>query len=160
MNNKDAQMIELLRKQIEVEEKALLTISKAEEEAKETAVKLILVQMRLDTWKHQELLKGMIEMLTDTPCDEWSAKISRYTGRVRLERHFEKLQQQEKMMGDITSEILKLTKDPLARHLLIHLRNEETMHERDLKEIISLVKQTPLQSKKAEKATDIICETE
>ncbi|NHJ15230.1 MAG: hypothetical protein EAX95_16230 [Candidatus Thorarchaeota archaeon] len=160
MTNKDEQIIELLQKQIEVEKNALLTISKAEEEAKETAVKLVFMQMRLDTWKHQKFLEGMIEILTHTPCDEWSAKVSRYTGRVQLERYFEKLQEQEKMMGDITSEVLKLTKDPLARHLLIHLRDEENKHERELKEIISLVKQTPLQSKKAEKGTDIVCETE
>ena len=160
MTAKDVRLIELLKEQIEVEKRTLNTLAKAEDEAKETAVRLVFMQMRLDTWKHQKFLEGMIDMLTQTPCDEWSAKVSRYTGRVRLERHFEALIKDESDMVELTSRALELIEDPLAEHLLLHLKEEEEKHTRALEKMIDLVKQAPLQSRKAQKGTDIVCETD
>ncbi|MFX1367845.1 MAG: hypothetical protein ACFFAY_04530 [Promethearchaeota archaeon] len=159
MTTKDAKLIELLREQIEVEKRALETLAKAEDAAEETAVKLVFMQMRLDTWKHQKFLEGMIDMLTRTPCDEWSAKVSRYTGRIQLERYFKNLMKDEGEMVELASKALGFTEDPLAQHLLLHLKDEEEKHTKALEKMITLVKQSPLQSRKAEKGTDIVCET-
>jgi rubrerythrin len=160
LTTNDAKLIELLKKQIEVEKRALETIAKAEDESQETAVKLVFMQMRLDTWKHQKFLEGMIDMLTQTPCDEWSAKVGRYTGRIQLERHFEALMKDEGEMVELSSKALDLIDDPFAQHLLLHLKEEEEKHTKALEKMITLVKQTPLQSRKAEKGTDIVCETD
>ena len=160
MTTNDAKLIELLEKQIEVEKRTLDTLAKAEDEAKETAVKLVFMQMRLDTWKHQKFLEGMIEMITQTPCDEWSAKVSRYTGRVQLERYFDDLIKDQSDMVELTTRSLEHIRDPLAEHLLLHLKDEEEKHTRALEKMITLVKQSPLQSRKAEKGSDIVCETE
>ncbi|MHA2228769.1 MAG: hypothetical protein ACXABL_06135, partial [Candidatus Thorarchaeota archaeon] len=78
MTQSDQKLIDILSKQIDVEKRALDKLIKAEEEAEETAVRLVFMEMRLDTWKHVKFLEGMVEMLNVTPCDEWAAKVNRY----------------------------------------------------------------------------------
>ena len=92
------EIISIFRQQIDVEKKTLDKLVILEEEAKETAVRLAFMDLRLDTWKHMKFLEGMIELLTTTPCDEWSAKVGRYAGRIKLERELEVLINDENEM--------------------------------------------------------------
>jgi hypothetical protein len=158
MTDRDEKLIVLMKQQIEVEKRNLNALAKAENEAKETAVRLALMNMRLDTWKHQKFLEGMIEMLTTTPCDEWSAKVSRYAGRVKLERDLKELMSDENDMIRLASDALELANDPLAEFLLEKLREEEERRYEEIVELVTLIKQSPLQSKKGQKGTDVVCE--
>ncbi len=160
MSSVDSKLIETLQKQIEVEERTLNMLAKAEEEVKETAVKLVFMELRLDSWKHQKFLEGIIEILNDTPCDAWSAKVQRYIDRVKLQKTIEALVEEEKEMEALAEESLKNTNDPVAQFLLRHLKEDETHHRKELEELIRLIKTAPLQSKIAEKGTDIVCTTE
>jgi hypothetical protein len=160
MTNTDEKLIGLIKQQIEVEKRNLNALAEAENEARETAVRLALMNMRLDTWKHQKLLEGMIEMLTITPCDEWSAKVGRYAGRVKLERDLKEFLNDENDMIKLASEALELVNDPLAAFLLDKLREEEQRRYGEIKELVTLIKQSPLQAKKGVKGTDVVCETD
>jgi hypothetical protein len=159
MTEADEKLIGLMKQQIEVEKRNLNALAEAENEARETAVRLALMNMRLDTWKHQKFLEGMIEMLTTTPCDEWSAKVSRYAGRVKLERDLEEFLNDENDMIKLAGEALHLVNDPLAAFLLEKLREEEERRYGEIEELVKLIKQSPLQSKKGEKGTDVVCDT-
>ncbi|MHA1938095.1 MAG: hypothetical protein ACW97O_07770 [Candidatus Thorarchaeota archaeon] len=159
MTEADEKLIGLMKQQIEVEKRNLNALAEAENEARETAVRLALMNMRLDTWKHQKFLEGMVEMLTTTPCDEWSAKVGRYTGRVKLERNLEELLNDENDMIKLAGEALGLVNDPLAAFLLEKLREEEERRYGEIEELVKLIKQAPLQAKKGEKGTDVVCET-
>jgi hypothetical protein len=61
------QIIDIFKQQIEVENKTLEKLVKLEEEAKETAVRLAFMDLRLDTWKHVKFLEGMIELISSSP---------------------------------------------------------------------------------------------
>ena len=159
MTEADEKLIGLMKQQIEVEKRNLNALAEAENEARETAVRLALMNMRLDTWKHQKFLEGMIEMLTTTPCDEWSAKVGRYTGRVKLERDLEEILNDENDMIKLAGEALGLVSDPLAAFLLEKLREEEERRYGEIEELMKLIKRAPLQARKGEKGTDVICET-
>ncbi|MHA2021383.1 MAG: hypothetical protein ACW96N_06685 [Candidatus Thorarchaeota archaeon] len=159
MTEADEKLIGLMKQQIEVEKRNLNALAEAENEARETAVRLALMNMRLDTWKHQKFLEGMIEMLTTTPCDEWSAKVGRYAGRVKLERDLEEFLNDENDMIKLAGEALDLVNDPLAAFLLEKLREEEERRYGEIEELVKLIKQAPLQSKKGEKGTDVVCDT-
>jgi hypothetical protein len=159
MNKTDEELINLLKQQISVEKRNLITLAEAENDARETAVRLALMNMRLDTWKHQKFLEGMIEMLTTTPCDEWSAKVGRYAGRVRLERNIVELLNDENDMIKLASDALDLVNDPLAAFLLEKLKEEEERRYGEITELMRLIKQAPLQARKGEKGTDVVCET-
>ncbi|MFW9847183.1 MAG: hypothetical protein ACFFD6_10570 [Candidatus Thorarchaeota archaeon] len=160
MTSKDEQLIGLIRQQIEVEKRNLDAIAEAENHAKETAVRLALMNMRLDTWKHQKFLEGMIDMLTTTPCDEWSAKVSRYAGRVKLERDLAAFMNDENDMIELANKALDLVEDPLAEFLLKILKEEEERRYGEIGKLVTLIKQSPLQSKKAQKGSDVVCETD
>jgi hypothetical protein len=116
------------------------------------------MELRLDTWKHVKFLEGMIEMLTTAPCDTWSAKIQRYVDRVKLERMIDSLVQEEDMMAELYGEALAEINDPIAELLLLHLKETEERHSQDLKKIVRIIQTAPLQSVKAEKGNDIVCE--
>jgi len=160
MNATDARLVETLQKQIVVEKKTLNMLAKAEEEVSETAVKLVFMELRLDSWKHQKFLEGIIEMIEHTPCDNWSAKVQRYIDRVKLQKTIELLVAEEREMENLASESLEETDDPVAKFLLSHLKEDEKRHRLELEELIRLINTAPLQSVKGEKGTDIVCETE
>ena len=157
MTNRDEQIIEILKKQIEVEEKALTLIGKAEESASETAVRLVFLEMRLDSYKHKKFLEGLVALIEQTPCDEWSAKIQRYVDRVKLKRHLDSIMADENEMISLTKQAIDLMEDPIGEKLLTHLVQDEVRHTRDLTEIVKMVQMLPLQAKKAQKGTDIKC---
>lgn len=160
MNAINSRLLETLQKQIAVEKKTLNMLADAEEEVSETAVKLVFMELRLDSWKHQKFLEGIIEMMEDTPCDNWSAKVQRYIDRVKLQRTIELIVAEEREMENLASESLEETNDPVARFLLNHLKEDEKRHRLELEELIHLINTAPLQSVKGQKGTDIVCETE
>ncbi len=160
LSAREEEIIEILESQIEVEKKTLDRISRLEEDAKEVAVRLAFMDLRLDTWKHIKFLEGMIEHIITVPCDEWSAKVGRYAGRVKLERELEHLIEEEGEMVRLLQKVLPRINDPIAKLMLDHMREEEESHSTDLKQLVSLIKQAPLQSKKGQKGTDIVCETD
>lgn len=159
MSGSEAQIIEIMNDQIKVEQETLNRLVKLEEDSKETVVRLAFMELRLDTWKHIKFLEGMIEHLTTTPCDEWSAKVGRYSGRVKLEREIASLIKDENEMVKLLDKALVKINDPVAQLMMENLRNEENSHRKYLADWVKVIKQAPLQAKKGEKGTDIVCET-
>ena len=160
MSGTEAEIIAIMKNQIEVEQDALNRLVKLEEDAKETVVRLAFMELRLDTWKHIKFLEGMIEHLTTTPCDEWTAKVGRYTGRVKLERDIDLLISDESKMVKLLDKALAKIEDPIALLLMENLKDEENSHLEYLSRWVKVIQQSPLQSKKGEKGTDIVCDTD
>ena len=160
MSGSEAEIIAVMKDQIQVEQNTLNHLVKLEEDAQETAVRLAIMELRLDTWKHIKFLEGMIEHLTTTPCDEWSAKVGRYAGRVKLEREIDALIADESEMVSLIDKILEKIEDPVAQLLLEHLREEEGSHLEYLEKWVRIIQQAPLQAKKGVKGTDIVCGTD
>jgi hypothetical protein len=155
--SKDLELIDILESQIDVEKSTLKEIAELEDEVTEASVRLVLMSMRLDTWKHQKFLEGVVQALKETPCDLWSEKVQRYVDRVKLDRKVKELVNQEASMIDYLGKAINLMSDPVGRMLLEHLRDDEVRHEEDLKEMIRKINQSPLQPKKGEKGSDIKC---
>jgi len=157
MSIENRKITDLLRQQIEVEKRTLEVITEAENESSEMAVKLVFMDVRLDTAKHAQFLQGIVDLLDQTPCDQWSAKVQRYIDRIKLERKLKDIVAQEDSMTDLISKALKLTNDRIAQLLLTHLKEDEQKHSKNLSEIARFIQMLPLQSKKGQKGTDIVC---
>ena len=157
MSIENRKITDLLRQQIEVEKRTLEVITQAENESSEMAVKLVFMDVRLDTAKHAKFLQGIVDLLDETPCDQWSAKVQRYIDRIKLERKLKDIVAQEDSMTDLISKALKLTNDRIAQLLLTHLKEDEQKHSKNLSEIARFIQTMPLQSKKGQKGTDIVC---
>ncbi|MFX1605016.1 MAG: hypothetical protein ACFFDD_03845 [Promethearchaeota archaeon] len=160
MSGSEAEIIAVMKDQIQVEQETLNRLVKLEEDAKETAVRLAFMELRLDTWKHIKFLEGMIEHLTTTPCDEWTAKVARYAGRIKLERVIDGLISDEREMVSLIDKALGKIEDPVAQLLIEHLREEEGSHLVYLAKWVRIIQQAPLQAKKGAKGTDIVCEVD
>jgi hypothetical protein len=158
MNTNDEKLRETLKKQIEVEKETIEMVKKAEERVSETAVKLAFLEIRLDSYKHQKFLEGFLEMLDVTPCDEWSAKAQRYVDRVKLERTVNSIKEKEIEMLSLAKKSLENVSDPIAEFMLNHLIGDEKHHRDTLMKLIRIIQKSPLQSVKAEKGTDIVCD--
>ena len=157
MSGSESEIIKVMKDQIEVEQTTLNRLVKFEEDSSEPAVRLVFMELRLDTWKHIKFLEGMIEHLTTTPCDEWSAKVSRYANRIKLEKEIHYLIDEEDEMLSLLNASLKKTNDPVVQLLMEHLKDEEANHLKYLSKWVKFVQQAPLQSKKGKKGTDIVC---
>ncbi|MHA1638151.1 MAG: hypothetical protein ACTSUB_09075 [Candidatus Thorarchaeota archaeon] len=150
-------LLYLLERQIEVEKKTLNMLSRAESEVSETAVRLAFMDLRLDSWKHQKFLEGMVEMINETPCDEWSAKVQRYVDRIKLKKTLDALIVEEKEMLSLAQKSIDEMNDPIGKFLLMHLRDDEQTHTENLDELSKLIMSSPLQSVKGVKGSDIEC---
>ena len=156
----NAEVITILEEQIQIEQDALENIVQLENNSKETAVRLTFLDLRLNTWKHIKFSEGIIEILTTTPCDEWSAKVGRYSGRIRLERELSSLVIEEgKMISQLEKALDKIS-DPIAKQFLKHMKDEESNHSKDLMQLVKIFQMSPLQTKKGVKGTDIVCDTD
>jgi bacterioferritin (cytochrome b1) len=160
MSTSDELLKETLKKQIEVEKRTLNKLADAENMVSETAVRLVFMELRLDSWKHQKFLEAILDILHETPCDEWSAKVQRYVDRVKLRKTLEVLISEETEMLSLAEQSNRASNDPVAQFLLEHLIADEKSHRKELEELISLIQLSPLQSKKGQKGTDIACETD
>ncbi|MHA2149568.1 MAG: hypothetical protein ACXAAN_13045 [Candidatus Thorarchaeota archaeon] len=149
MSGSEAAIIEIMSDQIEVEQRTLNRLVKLEENAKEPAVRLAF-----------KFLEGMIEHLTTTPCDEWLAKVGRYAARVKLEREIDTLIEEESEMFELLDKAIQKIDDPVAHLLVEHLKEEESSHLDYLSKWAKIIQQAPLQAKKGEKGTDIVCDTD
>ncbi|MFX1579838.1 MAG: hypothetical protein ACFFBJ_09350 [Promethearchaeota archaeon] len=158
--NLERELSTILLEQIDVEKDTLQKLAESQKGIQETAVRLIFKEMEYDTAKHVQFLESIIKMLETTPCDEWSAKVQRYADRVRLKRDLESFIEQESRMIGLLEEALEKIEDPLARFLLLHLKEDEESHHADLKELVRLIQLQPLQRVKGEKGTDIVCDTD
>ncbi|MHA2321175.1 MAG: hypothetical protein ACXACG_05910, partial [Candidatus Thorarchaeota archaeon] len=107
-----------------------------------------------------KFLEGMIEHLTTTPCDEWLAKVGRYAARVKLEREIDTLIEEESEMFELLDKAIQKIDDPVAHLLVEHLKEEESSHLDYLSKWAKIIQQAPLQAKKGEKGTDIVCDTD
>jgi hypothetical protein len=156
--DKDQELIEILKSQIEVEKSTLEEIDELEKTVTEANVRLVLMSMRLDTLRHQNFLEGMVKILNEVPCDFWSAKVQRYVDRVKFERRVKALMEREDSMIDYLGNAIKLMSDETGTMLLEHLRNDEERQNENLKKLIRIIQQAPLQPKKGEKGSDIECD--
>ncbi len=157
MKEKNETLLRIIDEQIAVERDTLKELIEAEESAGETAVQLIYLEMRLDTWKHIKFLEGVKDLLQSTPCDEWSAKVQRYVDRVKLERKLKSLRERENSMANLLDQALEVVDDPIAKVMLLHLRDDENRHVEDLEEMIKIVQAMPLQPKKPEVGSKTVC---
>ncbi len=157
MSDKNEKLIAIIERQIEVEEETLNELSLAEESVSEPAVRLILMELRLDTWRHKNLLQGMLEIISTTPCDSWSAKVQRYIDRIKLENILKSVLAKEGEMIELLSQALHELEDPLAKAIFQRLKDDEKRHDSGLREVITMIKTAPLQRQKAQRGNDIVC---
>jgi len=123
-------LIELIKKQIEIEENNVRQVSETEKKIDNAAAKMSLLEIRLDSQKHADILNGILEVLRGVPPSKtlWEYRIESYIDPFVVKRELESHIKREDEMLDHVEEEIKQTKDEGLKLLLQHIADDERKH--------------------------------
>ncbi len=137
MENRE-KIIELIEKQIEIEKKNVRQVQETEKKVGYAAAKLSLLEIRLDSQKHADILKGMLDTLRETPTSKtlWEQRLESYVDPFVVQRELnEHVKREAKMIKHVEQEI-KQTRDETLRSLLQHIADDERKHHKILANVV------------------------
>jgi rubrerythrin len=131
-------LIELIKKQIEIEENNVRQVSETEKKIDNAAAKMSLLEIRLDSQKHADILNGILEVLRGVPPSKtlWEYRIESYIDPFVVKRELESHIKREDEMLDHVEEEIKQTKDEGLKLLLQHIADDERKHHDILEAIV------------------------
>lgn len=131
-------LIELIRAQIKVEKENVRQVTETEKKVDNAAAKLSLLEIRLDSQKHADILNGILEVLSGVPPSQtlWEYKISSYIDPFLVKEELENHEKREARMIDHVEEEIKQTKDEGIKLLLQHVLEDERKHHKILETIV------------------------
>jgi len=131
-------LIELIRKQIEIERENVRQVNETEKKIDNAAAKLSLLEIRLDSQKHADILNGILEVLRGVPPSKtlWEHRIESYIDPFVVKRELESHIKREDEMLDHVEEEIKQTKDEGLKLLLQHIADDERKHHDILEAIV------------------------
>lgn len=131
-------LVELIRAQIKVEKENVRQVTETEKKVDNAAAKLSLLEIRLDSQKHADILNGILEVLGGVPPSQtlWEYKISSYIDPFLVKEELENHEKREARMIDHVEEEIKQTKDEGIKLLLQHVLEDERKHHKILETIV------------------------
>lgn len=131
-------LVELIRKQIEIEKENVVQVSETEKKVDNAAAKLSLLEIRLDSQKHADILNGILEVLRGIPPSKtlWEHRLESYVDPFVVKRELESHIKREDEMLDHVEEEIKQTKDEALKLLLQHILDDERKHHKILETIV------------------------
>ena len=131
-------LIELIRKQIEIERENVRQVNETEKKIDNAAAKLSLLEIRLDSQKHADILNGILKVLSGVPPSKtlWEYRIESYIDPFVVKRELESHVKREDEMLKHVEEEIKQTKDEGLKLLLQHIADDERKHHDILEAIV------------------------
>ena len=131
-------LIELIKKQIEIEENNVRQVSETEKKIDNAAAKMSLLEIQLDSQKHADILNGILEVLRGVPPSKtlWEYRIESYIDPFVVKRELESHIKREDEMLDHVEKEIKQTKDEGLKLLLQHIADDERKHHDILEAIV------------------------
>ena len=131
-------VIELIRKQIEIERENVRQVKETEKKIDNAAAKLSLLEIRLDSQKHADILNGILKVLSGVPPSKtlWEYRIESYIDPFVVKRELESHVKREDEMLKHVEEEIKQTKDEGLKLLLQHIADDERKHHDILEAIV------------------------
>lgn len=129
----DAEIVNFLRRQIEIENKIVELASTSSREIRNLAVKGVLKGISLDSVKHADMYKAAIELLTGVPPALTQEHLDKQTDLVKEHIKLEKkvIEKIEKAMPSIESDEVRL--------LLNSILSDERRHHELLNKILKIL---------------------
>ena len=137
MENKE-RLIELIKTQIEVEKENIRQVNATEKKIDNAAAKMSLLEIRVDSQKHADILKGILEFLSKTPSAEniWEHRLSGYVDPFVVKNELESHEKRESRAIELVQNEIKHTKDEGLKLLLQNILDDEKKHHKMLGTIV------------------------
>ncbi len=130
-------MVELINKQIRLEQQVENSVEKQLEVVDTAAAKLLLTEMKHDARKHAAILQGILEVIADSAVQLWDYKINSYVDKQVVKRELERHMAIEQDTLNMVKEEIKQTDDGGMKLLLQHVAEDEDRHHALLRTIIN-----------------------
>jgi len=130
--------IQLIKKQIEIEKENVRYVSETEKKVGNAAAKMSLLEIRLDSQKHADILNGILEVLSGVPPSQtlWAYRLESYVDPLVVKRELESHVKRETKMLEHVEEEIKQTEDEGLKLLLQHIADDERKHHKILETIV------------------------
>jgi rubrerythrin len=131
-------LIQLIKEQIEIEKENVRQVNETEKKVDNAAAKLSLLEIRLDSQKHADILDGILEVLSGVPASKtlWEHRIESYIDPFVVQRELENHEQREAEMIEHVEEEIKHTEDEGLKLLLQHVLDDERKHHKILETLV------------------------
>jgi len=131
-------VVELVKRQKKSEESMVKAVEALEEKVHDTAAKLLLAELRLDSTKHAHICKEILKVAEKTKLERlWDARIESYVDMQVVKRELERhIKLEESMLRDV-EKIIAGTKDEAIKLLLTHIAEDERNHHKNIRLIIN-----------------------
>ncbi len=136
MKSKD-KLIELIKKQIEIEKKIGKSVEKQLETVDTAAAKLLLTEMKYDAKKHASILQGILDVIADSDVLLWDYKLNSYVDKLVVEKELERHIEIEQDTLNLVKEEIDKTNDGGIKLLLQHIAEDEDRHHTLLRTIVN-----------------------
>lgn len=132
------ELIQLIKKQIKIEKEHVKRINELVKKVDTAAAQLLLLEMRLDSQKHANILDGILKVFRRMPPSKvlWNYKIESYVDNLVVKKELENhVKLETEVLGHVEKEI-KQTKDEGLKLLLQHIADDEKKHHKILETIV------------------------
>lgn len=134
----ETKLVDLIQKQIIVEESFVKTADKLMEQVHNVAARLLLMEMQKDSEKHAMILRGILDVIKQKKTAPlWAYEVESYVDKEVVRREIERHIQTETSMLNQVKEEMKETRDEGIRLLLEHIGDDEEKHHKILEAIIA-----------------------
>jgi rubrerythrin len=137
MSQKDS-LTTLIKQHADIERDNVKRIVEMRKTTRNAAAKLLLLEMRLDSEKHEAILTEMLEALKGIPPGKslWEHELEEYIGGAIVRKEFEEhVKKEDDVLAHLEKE-LKHTKDEGLKLLLQNIAEDEKKHQRILQAMV------------------------
>ncbi len=136
MEKKD-EIIQLIKRHINIERDHVLRLNEIRKKVDNAAAKLLLLEMQLDSKKHEDILTAILTTIEGVPSSKtlWQYRLEGYIDPILARKEVENhIQMETDVLAHVEEEIKK-TKDESIKMLLQHIAEDEKKHHKILEEI-------------------------
>lgn len=130
-------LVELVKKQINIEKTFVETANKQMETVHNVAARLLLLETKKDSEKHALILEGILEVIGQENAKPlWDTLQDSYVDKIVVRRSLESHIKTELTMLESVRKQIKETKDEGIKLLLEHIASDEEKHHKILQTVI------------------------
>jgi rubrerythrin len=132
-------LLEMIARQIAVEDKAVEIYKETMKTTENTAIKLLLDGMAMDSSKHGKMYRTIENVLRKQPYSFKDFHEDRWTDKLVAKRELERHIKMEEEMIELLKLELTMVEQKTIKAILEHILQDELRHHKTLKDVIAAV---------------------
>lgn len=132
----EEKLTDLIKRQITIEKDVEKDMIEQEKRVHTVAARLLLLEVRLDAYKHAKILEAILKVMGKKPEPLWNYRLESYAESFAVKKELEKHMEREKYTLQHVEEEMKETKDEAVKLLLQHILEDENKHHKIIETII------------------------